>query len=230
MPSFLTAIDSTDTTILAVVQHNDTTGDIIFNVEDTVSAKNFPDTLVYMGDRPPTTYTIDTTGSNIHGTVTVSPGVTGLTPGTWVIFTATPDSGYAFSSWTGNADLTTAIDSFQITENSTIYASFVAVPILDSVRAKVRRGVALSDCRVGDTVYFYYRNQADSGTTSALRLNSTGTIMATVIAWGYPVTAIIPNGTPRGYYRPRLITVDGIFSPALTSNALYVKVPNIGSY
>ena len=73
----------------------------------------------------PKTLTIN--DNNINGTITPSPSAAEYQYDTEVTLTATPDSGYLFSSWTGDVeDSSSATTTIFMDEDQTVSASFVA--------------------------------------------------------------------------------------------------------
>ncbi len=62
------------------------------------------------------------------GTISVSEAKSAYSIGDVVTFTATPDSGYAFGSWTGISGTTSSV-SVTIADNLTVSAAFTALPM-----------------------------------------------------------------------------------------------------
>jgi pectate lyase len=72
-----------------------------------------------------TTYTLTTTVSpSAGGTVTRSPDATSYAAGSTVTLTASPSSGYSFSSWSGAASGTTSSITITMDANKTVTANF----------------------------------------------------------------------------------------------------------
>jgi pectate disaccharide-lyase len=72
-----------------------------------------------------TTYTLTTTASpSAGGRITRSPNATSYAAGTVVTLTATPASGYVFSSWSGGASGTSATTSVTMNANTSVTANF----------------------------------------------------------------------------------------------------------
>lgn len=69
-------------------------------------------------------YTLTTSASN--GTITLMPSGGTYDSGTKVIATATPNTGYAFSGWSGASKSTSSICTVTVTANTTLMASFMA--------------------------------------------------------------------------------------------------------
>jgi Divergent InlB B-repeat domain/IPT/TIG domain len=210
-------VPSIDTGWIDIIVHGYWNSDTLLNAFKVIAGTPPPDSF---------DITIQTTGSG-SGTYSLTPNLTRVETGTEVTVRAFPAAG---SYWLADDTIADTPYVMMVVRDTTLVLRYELIATLDSVRAKTRRGTLLSDCRVLDTVYFYFENQADSGEFSAVRLNTTGTIMVTVIDWGYPIAGVIPNGTPRGYYRPRCINATGVISDALLSNAMYVKIPSAGSY
>lgn len=79
------------------------------------------------GGTSTTSYTLTTTANpSAGGTITRSPNATTYTSGTVVTLTATPASGYTFSSWSGGASGTSATTTVTITANTTVTANFTS--------------------------------------------------------------------------------------------------------
>lgn len=75
----------------------------------------------------PGTYTLSLTASpSAGGTITASPSASSYTSGTVVTLTATPASGYTFTSWSGGASGTSASTTVTITANTSVTATFTA--------------------------------------------------------------------------------------------------------
>lgn len=73
-------------------------------------------------DCPPTGYTLDITATN--GTVTKNPDQAEYQDGDTVVITATPDAGYDFSGWFGDAMGTISPKTITMNSNKTIQAIF----------------------------------------------------------------------------------------------------------
>lgn len=74
-----------------------------------------------------TTYTLTTTASpTAGGSITRSPDSASYTSGRVVTLTATPASGYTFSSWSGSASGTSATTTVTVTANLAVTANFTA--------------------------------------------------------------------------------------------------------
>ena len=71
-------------------------------------------------------YTLTTTA--VNGTVTKTPNQTSYTSGSTVEITATPNPGYTFTSWSGDANGTTNPLTVSMTSNKNITANFIALP------------------------------------------------------------------------------------------------------
>jgi uncharacterized repeat protein (TIGR02543 family) len=75
---------------------------------------------------PITTYTLNTIG--INGSITLSPNQTAYNSGSTVQLTATPNSGYTFSSWSGDTTATSNPLIIGMNANKTITGNFSAIP------------------------------------------------------------------------------------------------------
>lgn len=201
LPTGFDSLELTDTAVWTVITSlvGDSSDTIIPVLADTVLPDTSSDSLYYSGDYPATLYSIDTTGNKTgNGSWTISPGVSGLESGTKVYFVATPDAGWQFGSWSGSDSLTTDSDSLTITGNLTIGVTFGIVPIIDSIRWKrfptsIRDSVVKQAVRPLDTLYCY--GSFTLGDSLKLRLNSTGSVSAQIIASEVGrITAIVPAG------------------------------------
>jgi uncharacterized repeat protein (TIGR02543 family) len=73
----------------------------------------------------PGTYTLSLTASpTAGGTITASPSASSYASGTVVTLTATPASGYTFTSWSGGASGTSTSTTVTITANTSVTATF----------------------------------------------------------------------------------------------------------
>ena len=77
------------------------------------------------------TYTLTVSASN--GTVSKSPDQASYAAGTVVTLTATPNSGYTFTGWSGSASGSANPLSVTMDGNKTIAANFQAAPVLTSI-------------------------------------------------------------------------------------------------
>ena len=77
---------------------------------------------------PAATYTINITSNN--GTVTKNPNSPSYISGTNVKLTATPITGYVFSSWSGDTIATSNPINIRITKNKNFTANFTLIPIV----------------------------------------------------------------------------------------------------
>lgn len=75
---------------------------------------------------PITTYTLTTIG--INGVITLSPNQTTYDSASTVQLTATPNAGYTFTSWSGDATGSTNPLSVAMSANKNITANFTAIP------------------------------------------------------------------------------------------------------
>jgi uncharacterized repeat protein (TIGR02543 family) len=75
----------------------------------------------------PGTYTLSLTASpTAGGTITASPSASSYASGTVVTLTATPASGYTFTSWSGGASGTSTSTTVTITANTSVTATFTS--------------------------------------------------------------------------------------------------------
>ena len=80
-----------------------------------------------------TTPTYTLTVSSTNGTVTKTPDKTSYGANTVVSLTATPDTGYSFTGWTGNATGTANPLTLTMNANKNVTAIFQALPVLTSI-------------------------------------------------------------------------------------------------
>ncbi|MBF0103189.1 MAG: InlB B-repeat-containing protein, partial [Desulfobacterales bacterium] len=79
---------------------------------------------------PPETYTLNKTASpSDGGTISLSPEKPSYTSGETVILTATPNSGYRFESWSGDASGTNSSVTITMNDHKTVTANFVRVEL-----------------------------------------------------------------------------------------------------
>jgi uncharacterized repeat protein (TIGR02543 family) len=76
---------------------------------------------------PPSTYTLNVTA--VNGTVLKNPNQTNYTAGTNVQLTPTPNTGYVFSGWSGDATGTEDPLLVQMNSNKNITANFTLIPV-----------------------------------------------------------------------------------------------------
>jgi uncharacterized repeat protein (TIGR02543 family) len=90
------------------------------------------------------TYVLNVTATN--GTVIKNPDQSTYPDGTTVQLTATPNSGYTFASWSGDATGTTNTITVTVTSNKNIVANFTSLPgqSLD-VKSKGAKGDGVTD-------------------------------------------------------------------------------------
>jgi uncharacterized repeat protein (TIGR02543 family) len=129
------------------------------------------------------TYTLNTTA--VNGSVAKNPNQTNYNHGANVILTATPNAGYIFSSWTGDASGTTNPLTVNMTSNKNITANFVAVYTLNTtaVNGSVAKNPNQTTYVTGSTVqltatpnagYTFTSWSGDaSGTANPLTVNMT---------------------------------------------------------
>jgi len=100
------------------------------------------------------------------------------------------------------------------------------IPVLDTIYNNVlRQADNWQAFRLYDTINIEGVNFGDSGATSAIYINSTGSILADLVSWTpTKVRGIIPYGTPRGYYRARVRRNDGVITTNPTKNNMKVII------
>lgn len=151
-------------------------------------------------------YTVSITQPT-NGSITYSPD-TLLESGESIILTAVADEGYIFTGW--GSDTTGTTNPFtwvSIAENKSLTAVFALLPSIDSVRNwRTLTPLHGKYTLVADTMTLYGSDIGDSSATSALSLNSTGTVPVTsILRWdgtNDSIAFIVPS-TVRGGYKPR---------------------------
>jgi len=77
----------------------------------------------------PTTYTLTTSVGTGSGTVSANPNLSSYVTGTGVLLTATPSTGYTFSSWSGDYTSTTNPLPISMTGNLNVVANFTTAAV-----------------------------------------------------------------------------------------------------
>lgn len=77
---------------------------------------------------PPNTYSLNVT--SVNGSVVKDPSLTSYTIGSNVKLTATPSTGYTFTSWTGDTTSTTNPLTISMNANKNITANYTAIPVV----------------------------------------------------------------------------------------------------
>jgi len=145
------------------------------------------------------TYTLKTT--NLNGVVEKNPLQTTYNHGSSVVLTATPNEGYVFSSWSGDATGTTNPLTVKMTANKDITANFTAIYSLNTtaVNGTVTKNPNLTSYAAGASVVLTaapnvgYTFTSWSGDASGIvnpltvTMNSTKNITANFIAIPPPV-------------------------------------------
>ena len=85
-----------------------------------------------------TTYAVNTTATN--GSVAKSPNQASYNSGTNVTLTATANSGYTFSGWSGDVSTTTNPVTISVNSNKNITANFTANPVTFTVNVTATNG------------------------------------------------------------------------------------------
>jgi pectate disaccharide-lyase len=100
-------------------------------------------TATFAGSPQTYTLTVNTVGS---GSVTKNPNKTTYNAGEVVTLTATPASGYAFSSWSGDANGTSASTTVTMSANRTVTATFSVVSSGNTIRIEDSNTTATGLC------------------------------------------------------------------------------------
>lgn len=121
--------------------------------------------------------------------------------------------------WQADFGLIDSCDSFYV-------AGTYPTPVVDTIYNSVlRQADNWQVFRLYDTINIEGVNFGDSGSLSAIFINSTGTILADLVSWtATKVRGIIPYGTPRGYYRARVRRNNGILTANPTKNNMKVII------
>lgn len=173
---------------------------------------------------PPATYTINITSNN--GTVTKNPNQPSYTKGTDVQLTATPITGYIFSSWSGDTITTSNPINIGITKNKNFTANFTIIPIVTYTlnTIGVNGAIALNP------------NQLTYNSGSSVELTATPNAGYTFSSWTGDTTAT-SNPLIIGMYANKNITGNFIAIPPATytlnftsNNGAVTKNPNLIAY
>lgn len=188
------------------------------------------DTTLTATGREWPTYTIDTVYashvpiSTPHGSLEFD----SASPAPKCTLVCTPAALYA-GKWQGGTVYYPSKDTLiiSVTADSTVTATEYMIPVIDSIRdsTALRDSTYLQAARPGDTIKVYCPACGDSGTGTAMNLNSNGSVKLTLLSWQPPlIVGIVPAGTPRGFYRSWAQTGDVIVgSPK--RYALLIKTP-----
>src|SRR3989344_6720193 len=165
----------------------------------------------------PTTHTLTTSASN--GTITKSPSKSTYTSGESVTLTATPNSGYTFSGWSGDASGTTNPTTVTMNGNKSVIATFntlVPTNTAPTVSAGPDRtfelptnsltltgGASDDGLPQGSTLTTTWSNVSGPGTVTFHTSTSSGQATATFS------TTAGSTGSPQGTYVLRLTATDG---------------------
>jgi uncharacterized repeat protein (TIGR02543 family) len=141
-----------------------------------------------------TSYTLTTTVSPTGGgTVTRSPDAASYTAGTVVTLTATPASGYTFSSWSGGASGTSTTTTVTMNANTSVTANFTTSSSGTILRIDDKSGTGTGYCSANGSrqntyagadggYYINLSNSSGQGITWAVRAGAAGTYN---IRWRY---------------------------------------------
>ncbi|THU39870.1 T9SS type A sorting domain-containing protein [Niastella caeni] len=141
-----------------------------------------------------TTYTLTTTVSpGAGGTITRSPNATSYAAGTVVTLTASPSSGYTFSSWSGGASGTSTTTSVTMNANTSVTANFTTSNSGTILRIDDKSGTGTGYCSANGSrqstyagadggYYINLSNSSGQGITWATSAGAAGTYN---IRWRY---------------------------------------------
>jgi uncharacterized repeat protein (TIGR02543 family) len=121
---------------------------------------------------PADTYTLNVTAT-LGGTTAKNPNLTGYASGAVVQVTATPNTGYTFSGWTGDASGTTNPLSVTMNSDKNIIANFTLIPVVTySLNVTSNNGVVVKN-----------PNQANYNQGSTVQLSATPNSGYTFTGW-----------------------------------------------
>jgi uncharacterized repeat protein (TIGR02543 family) len=159
----------------------------------------------------------------VNGTVVKNPDQLNYLNGANVVLSASPNSGYVFSSWSGDASGTVSPVTITMNANKNVTANFILAPVVSPVvdlktagRFGILAGVGISN----NAGFSEVRNQ-DVGIYPGLRSSVTGFPPAKVVGGAiYASDDIAPPGTPAMLAQAKLDLVaaylfaEGASSPA----------------
>lgn len=140
------------------------------------------------------TYTLTTTASpSAGGTITRSPNASTYAAGTVVTLTATPASGYTFSSWSGGASGSNATTTVTMNANTSVTANFTSSGGGTTLRIDDKSGTGTGYCSADGSrqntytgadggYYVNLSNSSAKGITWAVRAGAAGTY---TLRWRY---------------------------------------------
>jgi len=167
---------------------------------------------------PPTTYTLTTNASN--GTITRSPNSNTYSAGTVVTLTATPNAGYQFAGWSGDASGTNATTTVTMSAAKTVTATFslLSVPTLVKTSGTVPQSVLIGNA-ISNIVYTW-GGTATSYSISGLPAGLTATANATA-------KTIIISGTPSLTGTYTVSTVGGTPTISVQGTITVLNIPTL---
>jgi len=137
---------------------------------------------------PPNTYTLNVTAT-LGGTTAKNPNLTGYASGAVVQVTATPNTGYTFSGWTGDATGTTNPLSVTMNSDKDIIANFTIIPVVTyALNVTANNGVVVKN-----------PNQANYNQGSTVQLTATPNVGYTFSGW---------SGDASGTTNPLTVTMN----------------------
>lgn len=167
---------------------------------------------------PPTTYILTTNASN--GTITRSPNATTYNAGTVVTLTATPNAGYQFSGWSGDASGTNAITTVTMSAAKTVTAIFtlISVPTLTISSGSIPQSVLIGNAIT--SIVYTWGGTATSYTITGLPGGLTATANTTA-------KTITISGTPTVTGTYTLTTVGGTPAVSVQGAITVLNVPTL---
>jgi uncharacterized repeat protein (TIGR02543 family) len=134
----------------------------------------------------PVTYALSVSATN--GTVTKTPNQTSYTSGQTVTLQATPNTGYTFSGWSGDASGTTNPTTVTMNANKSVTASFTAAPVTYALNVSATNGTVAKT-----------PNQASYTSGQSVTLQATPTTGYTFSGW---------SGDASGTTNPTTVTMN----------------------
>ena len=135
----------------------------------------------------------------VNGTVVKNPDLVNYINGATVQLTATPNSGYVFTSWNGDATGSVSPVTITMNSNKNVTANFTLITVFSPVvdlKSAGRFGI-LAGVGVSNNAGFSVINNQDVGIYPGLRSSVTGFPPATIVGGAiYAADDIAPPGTP----------------------------------
>ena len=145
---------------------------------------------VVLVENPAVNYTLSTSATN--GTIRLDPDGGIYDEGTVVTVTAIPDSGYAFSGWSGDISDTTIVASITMDEDKSITATFTAIDTHVDGAAQLPQTTELQQ---------NYPNPFNPETSIPYQLSQPTHVEIQIFnSFGQKVSTLVDKEQPAGYY------------------------------